>query len=424
MIKPIIILFILTFFLINCKSTDSSNTDPQFLENQRLLSILEDWYLWNDQIDDDVNPADFESQQELIDQLKNSTLDRWSNISDAIAFTTYYDEGTYLGYGFSYDWDSENNIRIRYTFDDSPFGDAGIQRGWKLLKIDNVDVQTITDWSNIFGDNELGYTQSFLIEDSEGNKKEHQISKDIVKINAVLYSDTLSVGTETVGHLVFNNFINPAIAELDKAFDLFQRANINWLILDLRYNGGGQISVANYLANYLVQTDDNGSDLYKLLHNNDRSSNNESYSLSKKGTLDIKELIVLTTDETASASELILNGLKPLIMLTHIGEGNTYGKPVGSYSWLSLDKTEIYSLISFRFLNSNDEGGFFDGIEPDYSACDNLSKPFGSSDEDLFAAAIEYIKTGTAPDCDIISKSLFKRNLPQEGHGPALIVNQ
>ena len=67
----------------------------------------------------------------------------------------------------------------------------------------------------------------------------------------------------------------------------------------------------------------------------------------------------------------------------------------------------VAKLVSFRFINNNDEGGFFDGMEPDYTACDNLSEPFGSSDEDLFAAAIEYIKTGTAPDCDIISKSLF-----------------
>ena len=417
-------LLLILFLSINCKSKNNSNdVDEQTIENQQIIELLQEWYLWNDQIEDNLNAEDFSSPQDVLNQLRYSTLDRWSNISDATRFTTYYEEGTYLGYGFSYDQDQEGNIRFRFTYNDSPFGKAGIQRGWKLLKIDNQDVQNITDWANVFGENQLGYTQTFQVEDLEGNQKEYQIAKDIVTINSVLYSDTLNFGTETVGYLVFNNFINPAKEELDDVFDLFQSANIERVILDLRYNGGGQVSVAEYLANYLIQTDDNGVPFYKLAHNIDRSADDQVYSLSKKGTINIRELIVLTTDATASASELMLNGLNPLMMLTHIGEGNTYGKPVGSYGWYSLDRTNVYSLISFRLLNSRNEGDFFEGIKPDYSVCDDISKPFGAFDENLLAAAIEYIQTGKASECALYTKARFKPLLPQEEPGPTLILN-
>lgn len=419
------LLLLIPFLFINCKSKNNDNdVDEQIINNQHILNLFKEWYLWNDQIEDNLHAEDFSSPQDVLDQLRYSTLDRWSTISDANSYNAYYEEGTYLGYGFSYDQDLEGNIRFRFTYDDSPFGKAGIQRGWKLLKIDNQDVQNISDWSNVFGENQVGYTQTFLIEDLERNKKEYQIAKDIVTINPVLYSDTLSIGTESIGYLVFNNFINPAKAELDDVFDLFQSANIDRIVLDLRYNGGGRGSVAEYLANYLIQTDDNGVPFYKLVHNNFRTSDDKVYSLSKKGTINIKELIVLTTDRTASASELVLNGLKPLMMLTHIGDGNTYGKPVGSYGMYSLDETKVYSLISFRFLNSRNEGDFFEGIEPDYSVCDDISKPFGAFDENLLAAAIEYIQTGKTSECALYTKSKFKPHLPQEEPEPTLILNQ
>lgn len=413
-----------TVFLLSCDKENSVENEKVMADNQHLFSIMQNWYLWNDQIDSNIDPTAFESPQELLTQVRYSQLDRWSNISNAYEFTTYYDEGTYLGYGFAYDWDIENNIRFRFTYDDGPFGDAGIQRGWKLLEIDDVNVQSITDWTTVFGEDQIGFTQSFLIEDFDGNQTEYKISKDIVTINSVLFSDTLSIGSEKIGYLVFNNFISPARQELDEAFDLFQIANIDRLILDLRYNGGGQVSVASYLANYLIQDDDNGKSLYKFVHNQDQASNNQTHSLFKQGFLNLDELIILSTDRTASASELILNGLRPLMKVTHIGEGNTYGKPVGTYSWFSIDETEVYSLISFRFLNNENEGDFFDGLEPDFIACDDMSKSFGDTKEGLFAAAVEYIETGIPSSCELIKKLEFKTELPQEGQGPALIFNK
>ncbi len=423
---PISFLLITLFLIVSCRATDSgAELDPQTLQNNELIyDLLKTWYLWNDEIDTNLNPSDFSSPQELLDNQRNSQFDRWSYASDAAQFKPYYDEGTYLGYGFSYEWDSENNIRFRYTYNNSPFGKAGIQRGWRLIEIDGVDVQTISDWTDVFGEEQIGFSQSFLVEDLNGNQTEYIIQKEIVTINPVLYSDTLSVGSAKIGYLVFNNFIGPAYDELNEAFALFQDASIDKLILDVRYNSGGLLNVAEYLANYIIHEDVNGKVLYKSIHNANRHSNNNTKTLNKIGNLNIDALIVLSTDKTASASELILNGLQPLMEVTHIGQGNTYGKPVGSYGWFNLDETEVYRIISFRFLNSEDQGDFFDGIEPDFTACDDLSKPFGDKSEGLFAAAIEYISTGQTLGCDLLPKSHFRGpELPQEEPGPSLIIN-
>ena len=407
--------------IISCNKKETNDLNP---ENEFLFSLLQDWYLWNDQIDDTINPSSFDSPQSLLSQVRFSPIDKWSYIADAETFNSFYEEGTYLGYGFSYTHDDDNNIRFKFIYDESPFGKEGIERGWKLLEIDGVDVQTISDWSNAFGENSTGFTQNFLIENEIGTKTEYSISKDIVTINSVLHADTLTIANETIGYLVFNNFITPAKAELDDIFNEFESSNIQKLILDLRYNGGGSISVAEYLANYLIQADDNGKVLYKLFHNSNQTLNNKSYSLSKLGTLNIDELIVLSTESTASASELILNGLKPLMRVTHIGDGNTYGKPVGSYGWYNLDRTQVYSIISLGYSNSEDITDFFDGLEPKFTACDNMEKPFGDVNESMLAASIEYLETGTTDGCDVPIKWTSKKELPQEIPSPTLLLSE
>lgn len=249
--------------IISCNKKETNDLNP---ENEFLFSLLQDWYLWNDQIDDTINPSSFDSPQSLLSQVRFSPIDKWSYIADAETFKSFYEEGTYLGYGFSYTHDDDNNIRFKFIYDESPFGKEGIERGWKLLEIDGVDVQTISDWSSAFGENNIGFTQNFLIENEIGTKTEYSISKDIVTINSVLHADTLTITNETIGYLVFNNFITPAKAELDDIFNEFESSNIQKLILDLRYNGGGSISVTEYLANYLIQADDNGKVLYTLFH--------------------------------------------------------------------------------------------------------------------------------------------------------------
>ena len=108
--------------------------------------------------------------------------------------------------------------------------------------------------------------------------------------------------------------------------------------------------------------------------------------------------------------------------VTHIGTSNTYGKPVGSYSWYSLDETQVYTLISFKVINKQGDGEYFDGIEPDFTACDDLSASWGERDESMLSAAIEYLETGNTGGCSVQTKTILKTlQLPNEAYIPSAI---
>ncbi|MBO6793144.1 MAG: hypothetical protein JJ895_04485 [Balneolaceae bacterium] len=424
--KENLLLSILLLLLVlgACKPNTMEEPTANDLDKEHLFNLMDNWYLWNHTLPENPDLDSYENPADLLNQVRFKTYDRWSSVGNASSFNSYYEEGTYFGYGFSYGFNSDNELRIKYVYDDSPFARAGVQRGWMLTHIDGTDVQTITDWSGVFGDETPGFTQSFTFKNASNETEDLSITKDVVTINSVLYADTLSVGTETVGYMVFNNFIEPSRSELDDAFIWFASNNISKLILDLRYNGGGRISVATYLSNYIIDETDSGKDLYRFEHNDDKTDNNDGRKLTSRGVLNIHELIVLSTEQTASASELVLNGLKPLMNVTHIGTANTYGKPVGTYSWFSLDETQVYSIISFKFLNSNGEGDFFDGIEPDFKACDDLKSNWGDTSELMLAAALQYIETGEMDECSVQTKLLNKnKNLPVEGYHPAALLN-
>jgi hypothetical protein len=102
----------------------------------------------------------------------------------------------------------------------------------------------------------------------------------------------------------------------------------------------------------------------------------------------------ITTGSTASASELIINGFKPWLEVRSFGE-NTTGKPIGMYAWQFDDYTFVP--ICFRFLNANDEGDFYEGLAPDVYVPDDLTVPFGDTEEDCLKAALQYLETGVLP---------------------------
>jgi len=89
-----------------------------------------------------------------------------------------------------------------------------------------------------------------------------------------------------------------------------------------------------------------------------------------------------------------------------------------------LDRTQVYSIISLGYSNSEDITDFFDGLEPKFTACDNMEKPFGDVNESMLAAAIEYLETGITDGCDVPIKWTSKKELPQEIPSPTLLLSE
>ncbi|MEL6535437.1 MAG: hypothetical protein AAFQ98_08500, partial [Bacteroidota bacterium] len=113
-------------------------------DNQYLLDVLQSWYWWRDDVNVDLDPAEYTSPEDLLEDVRYSELDRWSYIGNLAEFNALFNGGNYAGYGFGARWDDDGNLWIRSVYDDSPFGMAGVSRGLKLLEVDGSDVKSIS----------------------------------------------------------------------------------------------------------------------------------------------------------------------------------------------------------------------------------------------------------------------------------------
>ncbi|MFW5892569.1 MAG: S41 family peptidase, partial [Bacteroidota bacterium] len=164
--------------------------------------------------------------------------------------------------------------------------------------------------------------------------------------------------------------------------------------LDLRYNGGGATAIANTLASMTGGDAVQEQIFAKYVFNENKAEeNNKDEPFNEVETmLNLNRLITITTGRTASASEMIINGLKPFLPITIVGN-NTHGKPVGMLSF-SFDDLAIVT-INFRIDNANGEGEYFDGLPADILAEDDLTREFGDLEEASLKQALEFIQTGT-----------------------------
>jgi len=361
-------------------------------DNQYLHELLQQWYWWRDDVDLAIEPSEFTSPEALLDQVRYEELDRWSYVGNWAEFNALFSGGNYAGYGFGAKWDADGNLWIRSVYDDSPFGEAGVERGWKMLAVDGTDVQSITDFGVAFGPNEEGVSNTFLLEDLEGETHEMTLAKTTVNINAVLHRSVIEQNETKIGYLVFNTFVATANQELDEAFAYISSEGATELVLDLRYNGGGSVLVAEYLANYLAPSSAQGQVFSLQQHVSDRSENDVTYTINKQGGLELSRITILTTNSSASASDLIINGLRPFLDVVLIGTEATRGKPVGSYGWQR--DPYVYSLIAFRMINADGEADYFNGFEPNQTAGDGLAYAWGDPEETMLAAALQYYGTG------------------------------
>jgi hypothetical protein len=212
-----------------------------------------------------------------------------------------------------------------------------------------------------------------------------------------VYLDTVyNISSKTIGYMVLNSFLG----DTGKIYNDFQRVmsnfavqNVSDIVIDLRYNGGGYISVQEKLADYLAPASANGNVMMSETYNDKHQNYNTTLYFRKTGPLNLNHILFIVTQSTASASELLINNLKPYMDVKLIGPGNTDGKPVGFFP-ISAGDWYVFP-VSFRSANSNGEGGYFNGFTVNSVVADGLDKNWGDPAEASLAKAIKYITTGT-----------------------------
>jgi carboxyl-terminal processing protease len=334
-------------------------------------------------------------------------------------------QGTFVGHGFRIGVDNTGNARIAMIYSKSPLYANGVRRGWILKKINNVDVAPIlisgdgAAYSSLIGPGTAGITNIFLFQKPDGTETTFSSTKSSFTVNTVLLYDTLHLKNGVVaGQLVFESFITPSVEELATAFSFFKANNIKDLILDLRYNSGGYLYIAQTLASYIAGDTYQGSVFAKLQYNNKHQDANTTYLFKTTASpLSLPRVVVITTRSTASASEAVMNGLKPFVNVISIGD-TTNGKPTGMNGW-DIGKKYYMWPVTFKMVNSQNLGEYFDGIFPAKLLPDDITHDFSDRNELCLKEAIHYLETGSV---SAKSSPEFKR-FPQFSDKPSWMNN-
>lgn len=394
-----ILLLALSLLTISCDNNDGSENEPILFgcdvaqQNMYVHNLLKDVYLWYREVPDDIDYKAFSSPEQLLDFLRYDPFDRFSTITDAQQFNDLLIEGRDIGYGLSFLTDSG---RLRFVYRDSSAGRAGLQRGDQLLTLngeDLADIALANDWDRVLGPDVEGTTLDIVVRRPDGSTFGTTLTKGTININTVLHSGIIAGQATPTGYLVFNSFLATSVEELESAFATFHAEGVRRLILDLRYNRGGSVLVASLLASYLNRVDNDNQLFTRLTYNDKHPELNQAYYLGRvQNALSLDQIIVITTGETCSASEMIISGLEPYAAEVLSVGSTTCGKPVGMSGREFCGK--LILPVMFESRNRRGEGEYYNGIAADCGANDSPTLDFGNSGESMLSEALFLANNG------------------------------
>lgn len=407
----------------------SATTNDNTTINDWILQNMQEVYYWNDKIpanpDKTLSPdLFFDSLLNKYDATTNPTGDRFSWIEqDANTLTAELSgQTTTTGMEFNLYLRSSGSTsviaQVLYVLPGSPAATAGIKRGDIISKVNGQSITTSNYSDLLFSGTNFTFgfatvSGSSLVD----TDKTISVTATTFQENPVFLDSVYTVGSKKVGYLVYNQFVPGANgsdageydAQVDAVFSNFKTQGVNELVLDLRYNPGGYTSSSANLASLIGK----GISSSKLYFREEWNSSitpelQKAYGssffiqnfLDKSQNIgaNLSRVFVLTTDHTASASELIINGLRPYMTVTTIGT-TTYGKNVGSIT-ITDDTGKIkwgMQPIVFKSYNSAGTSDYSTGFTPNVEVNEPINLlPLGDTNEALLKAALSQISGSTA----------------------------
>lgn len=448
---PLVLLGLLFFVTMSCDKKDSPepeeekwDSSPEAYLKDTTLYYTKLLSLWQESIlpaniNDIVDSVkvrnitkNHQTAEELLDYLiamtprdpatnrpydRFSFLDRENVVSEEIQNARSTSYGMYVIYLQTAESVQNNNnadLYVRMVDLNSSAYQAGIRRGDRILSIDgNTKYDYNTQQAQGFkGINDALNSQSMTIKwrKPDGGEVEKKITQSEYNVNPILKSWVADLEGQKVGYFALSSFINivnnqgqptSMFTSLQTLFNTYQTQGVKHLIVDLRYNGGGATLTAEYLANRIAPASTDGKRMYYYKVNpflqQELADDFQPTNFSKIGTLELTKVYFLVTSSTASASELLINSLKPYMDVQVIGSENTYGKPVGFWGipiGKKPAKGEIY-VTSFQMFNASNFGDYFNGLTPNKLSREDFLKDFGDPSEGFIAEALYHIKNGS-----------------------------
>ncbi len=407
--KHLLVLLLLPI-LYGCGSNTETSPPPATIhgfsdaEKQFLNTLFHTEYLWYDQVPAGVDTSRFSKPNQMIDALRVNPPDKWSVALSTSQFENFGRQKSY-GYGFYH----TRNFTIIDTFIGSPAWQK-LRRGDKIVAIN--DDPDVTNAIQVAASKRGTPTKFTVLR--HGSQTDLYVAPDYYDYKVTLGKTFIHNG-KRIAYLRYDQFSGNSLQEFEKAFTQFKAYHPNELIIDLRYNGGGSVDIASALLDNITNAFPGQRQFYLDWNARNKEKNYtfrfETVDLQDGNELTMQRVFFLVTKASASASELIINALKP-----YLGENDvitigthTDGKPVGMQGRVYIDSqgkrgNYIYFLINFFIRNNVGQTTPFEGIAPTCSAADDITHLRGDPNETMLATAIYYIDNNSCPPSSLQRK--------------------
>jgi len=418
-------------------------------EKTWVRSWIDETYLWYRDVEAlsaaTLDPNAYATPIDYFDALKTPLTtasgkpkDQFHFIYDTATWVALSQSGVSYGYGFQIALLARTPPRkalVAYTDPNTEATANAIARGAEILTVDGVDlvnddsqagVNTIN--AGLFPDSAGAH--SFTIRDA-GSATTRSVTLDAGTVTETPVQDvqTLPPPNQNVGYLLFNDHIATAEQELIDAVNQLKSSGITDLVLDIRYNGGGYLDLASELAYMIAGPGPTNGKAFEVQTFNDKNpfhrslaeettpfhSQTQGFSTTAGQALPylgLGRVFVLSSADTCSASEAVVNGLRGVGVSVNLIGGTTCGKPYGFYPQDNCSTT--YFAIQFSGVNAQGFGDYADGFAPACTVADDFSHALGDPAEGLLATALDY--RASASCAAAAAKSLAAQNA-----GPSLI---
>lgn len=411
-LQYLLILALLAGGALSCNDDDDDKNKEEarlrYKVNEFIYENMRAFYLWKDYVtipapDKQTDPVEYFNTMRYKDEGWSMLVDNARELIEELQ-----GEGETFGYHLTGGTFSNSDALfavVNFVFPGSPAAQAGLKRGSIILKIDGEGL-TRENYTTLYAYGTRRLTLGKLSGNSIYEDATVTLSSRKMEQNPVLISQVINKGAHTIGYLLYTDFVENFNTQLTAALNSFRSAGVTDLVLDLRYNTGGDNAAAVLLGSAIVPKEvaDGRQIFYKSQWNKEMQKELETYSelshyiqtnfepVDCNLELPSRRVYILTSPYSASASELIIIGLDPYMEVITIGE-TTHGKytsmmlfsPTIQVNGEWVEDTEINNWLMApvvaKFMNTAGFTDFADGIEPTYQADDILIPAVALGDE-------------------------------------------
>ena len=376
---------------------------------------ITEWHLFPTLLASTANPASYADVQTYIDALvapaRAQSRDRFFTYITSIAQeNAFFDSGASAGFGVRLSYDSVGRrLFVTEAFEGAPALAAGLDRGTEITAIGSsaTNLQTVTALfaaggsqavSDALGPSTAGTARALRVI-TNGTTSEVTVTKatfSLTPVSSRYGAKVLLDGPKKVGYLNLRTFIDTADPALRSAFASFKAQGVTELIIDLRYNGGGLVSIAELFGDLMGGGRAGQVFSYTTFRTEKAANNGQKNFAAQTETIAPTKIAFIGASGTASASELVMNSMRPYLGTSQALVGtNTFGKPVGQIAFDRSQCDDRLRVVAFRSENANRQGDYYTGLasvmERTCQATDDFAKPLGDATEASTKAALDFL---------------------------------